>query len=104
MGMDVGVVSIEYLARPESPVYDFLFDLMIDPLVGMASGNEGEAGDWGSSWANNGLYEFSRDVLISRAGNCADRNRTNASGRATLLDWIAQLPWRDETIMLHLGN
>ena len=104
MGMDVGVVSIEYLTRPESPVYDFLFDLMIDPLVGIASGNEGEAGDWGASWANNGLYAFSRDLLTQRASEWADQNGIDAIGRTTLLGWIAGLPWRDETIMLHLGN
>ena len=34
MGLDIGVVNIEYLERPAQPIYGFLQALMADPDVG----------------------------------------------------------------------
>ena len=33
MGLDVGVVTFEYLPQPQPPVYDFLYDLLLHPYT-----------------------------------------------------------------------
>ena len=33
MGLDVGVVTFEYLPQPQPPVYDFLYGLLLDPYT-----------------------------------------------------------------------
>ena len=41
--------------------------------------------------------------MIRRATGWAIRENLAQSERALLLDWIANLPWSDDYIMLHLG-
>ena len=103
MGLDVGVVTIEYLERPGQPMYGFLFDLMLDPHTGMDADWE-EDDTWGGGWDNNGLYEFSLAGMLNRANNWASHNNFGPSEKAKLLRWVENLPWEDDHIMLHLGN
>ncbi len=103
MGLDVGVVKVEYLKRPEPPIYDFLFDLMLNPFCGR-SDEADESDAWGDIWANNALYEFSRAGLRKRANNWANGQNLGPSEKAKLRRWIRNLPWQDGQIMLHMGN
>ena len=103
MGLDVGVVTVNYLKRPGEPVYRFLFDLMLDPYTGRGDDLEDDDA-WGGSWDNNGLYEFSRVGLRKRANNWANAHSFGPSEKAKLRRWIRNLPWEGEHIMLHLGN
>ena len=103
MGLDIGVGTIEYLEQPGQPMYGFLQDLMTDSDVG----NEFDTFDyeptWGDGWEGNALYEFERDVLLRRADGWAVKKNLDASDRATLLQWVDNLPYRGDAIMLHLG-
>ena len=105
MAMDVWAVKTEYshLKRPAPPIYDFLYDLMLNPNTGM---NNDFAGDdtWGSSWTNNGLYEFSRIGLRRRALNWANSHNLSQAEKAQLRRWIRNLSWQDDLITLHMGN
>lgn len=103
MGLDVGVVTIEYLERPGQPIYNFLFDLMLDPDTSRGD-NPWDADTWGGSWDNNGLYEFSRVGLRRRANNWANHKGLGQAEKAKLRRWIRNLPWQDDLITLHLGN
>ena len=100
MGLDIGVVTIEYMSQPEQPVHDFLFDLFLNSDAGFDDDDE----TWGGSWAGNGLYEFGHAGLISRADNWANSRAMSSLERAELLSWVADLPWRDDRVMLHLGR
>ena len=104
MGLDIGVVTIEYLERPGSPMYGFLQDLMVDPDTGTEFDPFDYESGWGDVWEGNAFYEFDRDVLLRRADGWAVQKNLDATERATLLQWIDDLPYRGETIMLHLGN
>ncbi len=104
MGLDVGVVTIEYMSQPKLPVYDFLFDLLLNPYTGSGDEEDGDEEIWGGAWADNGLYEFGRARLTCRAVNWATDRAINSAERADLLSWIAHLPWRDDRVMLHLGR
>ena len=99
MGLDVGVVTIEYLERPGQPMYGFLQDLVVDPGMGWEDDDT-----WGGSWDNNGLYEFNRVGLRKRANNWANNKRLGQAEKVKLRRWINSLPWQDDLITLHLGN
>lgn len=113
MGLDIGVVSIEYLAQPEPPMYEFMQDLQLNPMTGLreyyadidsrdaADDLDGESDD---IWNDGGFCEFSRNGLTKRAGGWAIRKNLTPFETTQLLDWIAKLPWRNDFLMLHLGN
>jgi hypothetical protein len=93
MGLDVGVVNITYLERPDEPIYDFLW--------AMASGQLGE--DWGGGWEGNALVEYERENLIEKATEWADGQGLEAQERTQLLQWVDELPWDGDAVMLHLN-
>ena len=103
MGFDAWAVKTEYQSLDLSfpPIYDFLFDLMLNPYTG-----QGDEDDdmWGGSWANNGLYEFSRVSLRRQANNWANSKNLSQADKARMRRWIRNLPWQDDLIMLHMGN
>ena len=104
--MDVWLVETDYtyLKRPAPPIYDFLFDLMLDPYTGLGDDLWDDDDTWGGSWDNNGLYEFSRVGLRKRANNWANLKDLGQAEKAKLCRWIRYLPWQDDLIMLHMGN
>jgi hypothetical protein len=93
MGLDVGVVNITYLERPDEPIYDFLWAI--------AEGGVDE--DWGGGWLGNALVEYERESLIEKAAEWADGRGLEAQQRAQLFDWLEALPWHGDTVMLHLN-
>ncbi len=103
MGLDVGVVSIEYLERPAQLMYGFLQDLMADPDVGTEFDPFDYVPGWGDGWEGNAFYEFDRDVLLRRADGWAVKKNLDAVERAMLLRWVDDLPYRGDAIMLHLN-
>jgi hypothetical protein len=93
MGLDVGVVNITYLDRPAEPIYAFLW--------AVAEGRIGE--HWGGGWLGNALVEYEREILIENATEWADSRGLDAQQRSQLLQWIEELPWAGDTVMLHLN-
>jgi hypothetical protein len=93
MGLDVGVVNITYLDRPEEPMYDFLWAL--------AEGSLGE--DWGGGWEGNALVEYQKENLIRKANDWAESKGLGQQELTQLLQWVEQLPWSGDDIMLHLN-
>ncbi len=91
MGLDVGRVTIEYLERPEPPMYGLLLDLLLNPMAGINADYEEP---WGGRWENNGLYEFRRSSLIRQAHGRAREVRLERVAKTSLLDWVSGLPWR----------
>ena len=104
MGLDIGVVSIDYLDTPGQPMYRFMGELMADPYVGL--GDALDYDDWHWDGGGNGesaFYEFTRDGLINRANGWATAQNLSSAELETLVNWIGNLPYRGDTIMLHLG-
>ena len=102
MGLDVGVVTIEYSPDPQPPVYGFLYDLLLNPYTGVDEDDDDDI--WGDSWTDNGVYEFERVGLTSRAINWANDHAISESEKDDLLSWVADLPWRNDMVTLHLGR
>ena len=104
MGLEIGVVSIQYLDRPGQPMYRFMWDLMADPETGLGDDHGEEDGHWdGGGTGESAFYEFTHEGLVNRANGWASDRDLNDSERSTLLNWIENLPYRGDTIMLHLG-
>ena len=103
MGLDIGVVKIEYLERPGQPMYRFMQDLMANPGIGTDMDLFDDDSVWEASDEGNAFYEIERDQLLRRADGWAVKNRIDAADRARLLQWVDDLPWRGDFIMLHLN-
>ena len=113
MGLSVGVVSIEYRHDPPQPVPDFFRSLISDPNIGDYpdyddfddDGDEGEGegvGYWCGTMDDIGILDVSRYGLAELAENwCRDGN-LDAASQNELLTWIANLPWKDGSVRLHL--
>ena len=106
MGLDIGVVSIDYLDTPGQPTYRFMWDLMADPEVGLGDTLDDDDWHWdGGRSGESAFYEFTRNGLANRANGWATAQNISDTERSTLLDWIANLPYREssDTIILHLS-
>jgi hypothetical protein len=90
---------------PAQPAEEFLFDLLLNPYTGVDDDENDDDEFWGGSWSGNGLYEFGRAGLISRAGNgnWADGREISPLERAASLDRVEALPRRADVVMLHWG-
>ena len=93
MGLDVGVVDIEYLERPRAAVYRFLCHL---------AENAWEA-DWCGGTGEETFVQYVRDTLLEQANEFASRDAPTESERDGIRAWIDGLPWKDDVIMLHLS-
>jgi len=93
MGIDVGVVRIDYLARPREPVYHFLYDLA-----------ERRCGDsWGGGWNGNTFVEMTKRRMLSMARAYAKRKSLTSMELEEVVSWVKALAWDGDTIMLHLN-
>ena len=102
MGLDVGVVTINYLERPRQPIYGFLNDLLNEASWESDASDDDPA--WSASWEGNGLVEYSRGYLERRSNQWADSQSLDLSERTALTSWLDSLPWRNDMIMLHLNR
>ncbi len=93
MGLDVGVLTVSYLERPEPFVRDFLLQLAED------AGED----DWGGSWEGNAVIEMTRDRTLAKARQFAERRGLAQEDANALAAWLRALPWCGDTVMLHLG-
>ena len=93
MGLDIGVVKITYLDRPEQPIYDFLWSLAIDF----------DNNTWGYSWEGNAFIEISRQDMTTRAIEYLAIQGLSQANSDKLMAWVEALPWVDDAIMLHMN-
>ena len=100
MGLDVGVVKTTYLERPGHPIYDFLWDLAVGPEVGVVDGDVDA--HWDGGGPENAFCEIYWDSLVNRANGWAAEQNLNAADRDTLLNWIENLPYKDDPVILQL--
>lgn len=93
MGLDVGVVDIEYLERPLDPIYSFLYELAGDPFPD----------GWGGAWEDNSILETTRRQMLKKARAYAKKTSLSKDDTDALVKWVRKLPWDGDTIMLHFG-
>ena len=104
MSLSIGVVNITYLEQPGQPMYRFMWDLMADPALGLDDSLDDDDWHWdGGGNGGNAFYEFTRDGLLNRANGWATAQNISGGERSAMLEWIENLPYRGDNIMLHLG-
>ena len=103
MGLDVGVVSIDYLNVPDQPMYGFMQSLTDDWEIWDIYPQAPEDYIWGTIWEGNAVLEIERVNLLNRAWRWAEQTNRSFTERIDLLNWVDNLPYRGDTIMLHLG-
>jgi hypothetical protein len=82
MGLDIGIISISYLERPQGEAYEFAWALAIE-----ASGSGYMYGE-GNNWA-----PFTQRRVLRMLDEFAERNGLDQSGRTQILQWLQSLPW-----------
>ena len=93
MGVDVGVVRINYLQRPREPTYSFLYELAGDNYCDF----------WGGGWEGNAFLEITRRRMLSKARSYAKRKALPEEDLEKVIWWVKGLPWDGDTVMLHLN-
>ena len=93
MGLDVGVVRIDYSYLPRGPAYGFAWYLVH---------SSGEA-DWGFSKGENVLTEYTRASMLRQVDKYVEAEGLRPNDKTLILNWVYCLPWNGDTVMLHLG-
>ena len=93
MGLDVGVVRIEYLRQPGSAAYHFAWHLA----------REWDDECWQVSSGANVFIELGYDHVVERAARYIESKGLGASDAHQVMRWVRGLPWRGDVVMLHLG-
>ena len=93
MGLDVGVVRIEYLERPRGPAHKFLRYLI----------HHNYEADWGFSSNENVIVEYTRRNMLDQVDAFVELENLRPNDKALILNWVYGLLWNGDTIMLHFG-
>lgn len=93
MGLDVGVVSINYLERPIGVIYRFLWYL----------NHNAEEADWLTGSEGSTFIELTDDTMDEQVRRFQSQNKLSPSDLEGVRRWIDALPWKNGVIMLHFG-
>ena len=94
MGADIGVVTIEYLERPDEPIYGFIQE--IPSLL------DCDNRSWSGAWEGNFFLQTDRQRLLAASRYYASRRHLSTHEREELTEWVNELPWKGDIVMLHL--
>ena len=85
------------LAASEPPLYDFLFDLVVDPdCGGLAAGC--------FLCPKHDCFRYDRAELDARAHQWTSDEQLDWSQRAALFLGIYNLPWQDDEVVFYWGD
>ncbi len=96
MGLDVGIVQIDYSqARPSGSACKYAWELMAF---------DDEDGDcWRVSSEGQVFIEMAFETMAAHAMEYIDSSGLTSTDAHQIMRWIRGLPWQDYVIMLHLG-
>ena len=96
MGLDVGVVQIDYShARPVGAAYQYAWELMAyDDL-------EGDC--WKVSDGGQVFIEMAYETMATHAMKYIESKNLSSTEAHEVMRWVRGLPWRGQVVMLHLG-
>ena len=93
MGLDIGVVSINYWDRPIGATYDFLWYLNV----------HAEEADWITGGEGSTFIEITRETMDEHVQKFQSENILCQNAFERIQRWIAALPWKGDVIMLQFG-
>ena len=82
MGLDIGIISIQYLDIPKGNAYRFAWELAIEASTdGYMSGS-------GNNWA-----PFTQRQVFRLVDEFVQNKRLAAADKSAILTWVQSLPW-----------
>ena len=93
MGLDVGVVRIDYGYTPRGPANRFAWHLA----------GEWDDDCWQVASGPNVFIEMGYEHMVERAARFISSEGLGASDAHQVMRWVRMLPWRGDVVMLHLG-
>ena len=93
MGLDIGVVNINYLDRPIGTIYDFLWYLNVNA----------EEAEWLTGAEGSTFIEITRETMDEQVRKFQSENKLAQNALERIQRWIGSLPWKGDVIMLHFG-
>ena len=93
MGLDIGIITFQYLPRPTGHAYRFAWELAYE--AGANGYMHGEGNNWGP---------FSQVQTLRMLDEFTARNQLDAPARTEIIDWLKSLPWDDWQDDLALDN
>ena len=82
MGLDIGIISITYLDRPEGIAYEFAWEMAEEASVNGYMCGQGN--NWGA---------FTQRQVLHMLDEFVQRRRLDSSAKAEILTWLRSLPW-----------
>lgn len=102
MGLDVGVMTFQYLEKPDDLLYDFLWHLHWQTSF------DNEV--WQVSEGMNTILEIERLLMLKHATEFVSEDKIDEASEKRIFKWIEDLPWDegggeegDDVIALHLS-
>ena len=102
MGLDVGVMTFQYLEKPDDLLYDFLWHLHWQTSF------DNEV--WQVSEGMNTILEIERPLMLKHATEFVSEDKIDEASEKRIFKWIEDLPWDegggeegDDVIALHLS-
>jgi hypothetical protein len=83
MGLDIGIINITYLPRPQGWAYKFAWELAVEASHGYMSGD-------GNNWA-----AFTQRQVLDLLDDFIQHKNLGATAEAEILLWVRSLPWTD---------
>ena len=93
MGLDVGVVNINYQSRPVAAAYDFAWHL----------NHNSDVADWVVVADGNTFIELTHETMLEQERQFESENDLSLRDIEVVRSWVDNLPWNDGVIMLHLS-
>ena len=92
MGLDIGIISIEYLERPRGIAYEFAWELAVEASVGGYM--YGEGNNWGA---------LSKGQVSGLIDTFAQQKALTREQTTEIRSWVESLPWDGDDIELHFN-
>ena len=92
MGLDIGIISIEYLERPSDIAYEFAWELAVEASTGGYM--YGEGNNWGP---------FTRRRVRRLLESFSQQRSLTQEQTAEIQSWVDSLPWDGDDIELHFN-
>ena len=84
MGLDIGIITIQYLPRPTGHAYEFAWELAIEASAYGYMHGEG-----------NNYGPFAQSQVLRMLDEFAARKQLDTPARTEIIDWLRSLPWDD---------
>ena len=82
MGLDIGIITINYLERPRGNTYQFVWELAHEASA--YGYMHGDGNNWGA---------FTQRQVLHMPDQFAEKQTLDPSARAEILAWVRSLPW-----------